>query len=348
MEYCVSNATLMTPDVEPGADNVLTPYSILITSDSILGVETPYSVLSLHTRRLAVPRHAILLGLTALLLVVGCGRKSVPAPAPSVPPPAVPAPAPAPVPSKPVVFAIPARVSDTRYKVESVADVERDSAGRKDTQRLSSQAQVLVRMRRRPNGGLEASGRVYKYAVSSALSATPLAIDSLRFDAVLDSAALRVFTLPPLANECDRPESGALALTRNLLIRVPASLSVGDQWRDSTVQMVCRASLPLIVHTTSEYVVSDSAPGNDGMQLVVRRTSNTRMEGKSTSPWRAVEVSGVGTSTLFAFVSVKSGAVQRVEDTSSITLTVTDRSSSAAARAQRVTQRVKLTASIIN
>ena len=84
------------------------------------------------------------------------------------------------------------------------------------------------------------------------------------------------------------------------------------------------------------------------MQLVVRRTSTTRMDGKSTSPWRAVEVGGTGTSTLVAHVSVKSGAVQRIEDTSTLTLTVTDRSASAAARAQRVTQRVTVTASIIN
>jgi hypothetical protein len=93
---------------------------------------------------------------------------------------------------------------------------------------------------------------------------------------------------------------------------------------------------------------ADSMPGSDGMQLVVRRTSTTRMDGKSTSPWRAVEVGGSGTSTLVAHVSVKSRAGQRIADTGTLTLTVTDRSASAAARAQRVTQRVTVTASIIN
>jgi hypothetical protein len=299
--------------------------------------------------RAHVGHNSIIAGLLAVAAwtVSACGPKSVPAPTPSAPPPAVAVPAPVPAPAKPVVFAIPARVTDTRYRVESVADVERDSAGKRDTQRFSSQAQVVVRLRRRPNGAFDGGGRVYNYAVSSALSSSPLAIDSLRFEAVLDSAALRVVMLPPLANECDRAESGALAMARDLLIRVPASLSIGDQWRDSTVQIVCRASLPMIVRTTSNYVVTDSVPGNDGMQLVVRRASNTRMEGKSTSPWRAVEVNGTGTSTLVAHVSVKTGAVQHVADTSSLTLTVTDRSSSAAAREQRVTQRVTLTATIV-
>lgn len=275
---------------------------------------------------------------------MGCAPARASIPAPDAPPPPVPVEVtPPPV---PVVYAIPARVADTRYRVESVAEIERDSAGRRDTQRLSSQAQVVLRVRRHANGGLEASGRISKYAVTSALSTTPLAIDSLRFDAVLDSTALRLVTQPPLANECDRPETGALALARDLLLRVPARLSIGDEWRDSTVQIVCRASLPLIVRTSSEYVVTDAETGDDGVQLVVRRTSTSRIEGKATSPWRAVEVSGTGTATVVARVSMRGGAVQRLEETSVLTLTVTDRSTPAVVRTQQVTQRVKLTAGI--
>ncbi len=288
-----------------------------------------------------VARHSFRFGLVALVVVWGCGPKHVAPPAPDSPPPAPPvevAPPPA-----PIVFAVPSLVTDTRYRVESVADIERDSAGRRDTQRLSSQAQVVVRLRRRANGGFDASGQVYQYAISSALS-SPLAIDSVPFEAVLDSAALRVVTVPPLANECDRPESGALGLARELLIRVPASLSIGDRWRDSTVQIVCRSSLQMIVRTTAEYVVTDTVSGEDGVQLVVRRTSSSRVEGKNLSPWRAMEADGNGTATLSAHVSVKSGAVQRIEETSTLTLTVTDRSSPAAVRTQQVTQRVTLTA----
>lgn len=242
---------------------------------------------------------------------------------------------------------MPALVTDARYRLHSVTELERDSAGRRDVQQVSGDAQVVVRLRRQASGNLSATGRVLGYAVTSALSTTPIAIDSLRFDAILDSLALRVAMQPPLVNECDRPESGALTLVRDLLLRVPANLAVGDQWRDSTVQVVCRASLPMIIRTVAEYVVSDSARGDDGLQLVIHRTSTSRVEGKTSSPWRSVEVAGRGTARLEARVSVSSGAVSRLESNGTLTLTVTDRTSPASVRSQDVTQRVKLTATTI-
>ena len=240
-------------------------------------------------------------------------------------------------------YAIPGQVADTRYRLTCTTALERDSAGRRDTQQLSGEAQVVVRLRRRSGGGFSATGQVIGYAVQSALSTTAIAIDSLRFDAVLDSLALRVALQPPLVNECDRPESGALSLVRDLLIRVPASLAIGDQWRDSTVALVCRSNLPMIVRTVADYVVTDSAQGDEGVLLVIRRTSHTRVEGNVSSPWRAVSVTGIGSATLEARVSVQSGAVERVESTSTLTLAVTDRTTPASVRAQQVIQRVQLT-----
>ena len=254
------------------------------------------------------------------------------------------------IPAAPVAvrYTIPALVTDTRYRLQSVTELERDSAGRRDTREISAEAQAVVRMRRRPNGDLSGTGRVFAYAVKSGLSTTPIAIDSLRFDAVLDSLALRVAMQPPLVNECDRPESGALSLVRDLLLRVPASLTVGAQWRDSTIQLVCRSSMPMVVRTISDYVVTDSANGADGVELVIHRTSTTRIEGKTTSPWRLMEVVGSGSSTLDARVSVRSGALSRFEGTSALTMTVTDRTTPAAMTTQAVTQRVKMTGSAIS
>jgi hypothetical protein len=241
-------------------------------------------------------------------------------------------------------YAIPALVTDSRYQVQSIATLERDSAGRRDVQKMTSSAQVVVRLRRQLSGGFDATGRLYGYSVQSALSTTAVAIDSLRFDAVLDSLALRVAMQPPLVNECDRPESGALSLVRDLLIRVPASLTVGARWRDSTVALVCRANLPMVVRTIADYVVTDTAhTREDGVLLVIRRTSNARVEGKLQAPWRSVEVTGLGTGTLDAQVSVRSGAVRRVQSTSTLILTATDRTSPSSVRSQQVTQRVTLT-----
>ncbi len=304
------------------------------------------SLLAATRRRPIAPA----LGAMGVLLLWGaaaCAPAVAPPPAPAELPPPISVPVVPPVAAAVVRYTLPVVVTDTRYQLHSVTDLERDSATRRDTQRVSSEAQVVVRLRRVPNGGLSATGRVFGYAVTSALSTTPIAIDSLRFDAVLDAQALRVALQPPLANECDRPESGALAMVRDLLLRVPATVAVGDQWRDSTVQVVCRSSLPMTVRTIAEYVVTDAVRGDDGVHVVVRRSSRTRVAGKSASPWRSVEVTGSGEATLDARISVTSGAVSRWQSTSSLVLTVTDRTSPAAIHAQHVTQRVTLTGETI-
>jgi len=297
--------------------------------------------LSTHFQRRVI---AVAVGVAVMAGGAACARPVLPRPIPAEPIPPVAAPVPSAAPSVVMRYAIPALVTDSRYQVQSIATLERDSTGHRDTQKLTSNAQVVVRIRRRLGGGFDATGRLYGYTVQSALSTTPVAIDSLRFDAVLDSLALRVAMQPPLVNECDRPESGALSLVRDLLIRVPASLSVGDRWRDSTVGLVCRANLPMVVRTIADYVVIDTAHNSeDGVLLVIRRTSNAHVEGKLSSPWRSVEVTGVGTATLDALVSVRSGAVRRVHSTSTLTLTATDRTTPSAVRTQQVTQRVTLT-----
>jgi len=280
-----------------------------------------------------------------LTVVSGCAPRVVPLP--------IPAPSSAPAAPVPVVvptatrYSVPGLVTDTRYGIESIAQLERDSAGRRDVQSITSRAQTTVRLRRTPDGAFSGSGRIIGYSVSSALSATPIVIDSLRFQTVLDPTALRVAMQPPLANECDRPETGALSLVRDLLLRVPGSIAVGDQWRDSTVQIVCRSSVPMIVRTTNAYVATDAVRGRDGMELSIRRTSVTRVEGKTTSPWRSVDIAGTGSAVLTARVAVNTGVVHMVQSTSTLTLTVNDLSSTSAVRAQQVIQRVTFKGDVI-
>jgi hypothetical protein len=288
-------------------------------------------------------------GLAPAALLLGaaaCGPGVAPTP---VPRPAPPIEA-APVPMAPVAshLAIPSLVTDTRYRLETRTQLEVDSAGRRVTQTITSRAQAVVRQRRQADGALTASGKIFDYVVASGLLATPPKLDSLRFDAELDAQALRVALQPPLANECDRPETGALSLVREVLVRVPASVAIGDTWRDSTVQIVCRASVPMIVRTNATYTVLDSARSSDGTLVVIRRTSTTRLEGKTTSPWRALDVTGTGTATLEFRVAVLTGAVRRLEGTSTLTLTVTDKTSPTSLRAQQVTQLVSLTGTAIS
>lgn len=299
---------------------------------------------SLRCLKLSVRGALVLVGVMGVLGGAACASSPAPTPVlrPSAPAPVVPA-TPAPVASV-TRYTVPMLVTDTRYRVDSKASIERDSAGRRETQQLTTRADVLVRQRRQSNGALSASGQISGYSVSSPFTSAPTVIDSLRFEAVLDAQALRVVSQPPLANECDRPEGGALSLVRDLFVRVPSVVAVGDQWRDSTVQLVCRSSIPMVMRTTADYQVVDTARSSDGVVLVIRRTSTTRLDGKVASPWRALEVTGTGTATLEIRVAVLTGAVRVMEGSSTLTLSVTDKTASTAVRAQQVTQRVSLRA----
>jgi hypothetical protein len=310
-------------------------------------------------RPVAVRRVAVLGGTTirgttfrgaaaiVALTLVGCARSTLPTPIPERPTVSTPVEVPAPPPPRVVSYTIPATVNDTRYRLESQTTLERDSAGRRESQDLTSRAQANVRLRRTPTGGFTATGTVSAYQVSSALSTMPIAIDSLRFDAVLDSLSLRVVSSPPLANECDRAETGALGLVRDVLLRIPTAVTIGERWRDSTVQVVCRSSVPMVVRTSSEYVVSDVERDGDQMILLVRRTSVSRVSGTTSSPWRSVEVTGSGDGSLEARVALSTGAVQRVRGTSTLTLMVTDRTVPTHVRSQQVRQRVTLSVNTI-
>ena len=276
--------------------------------------------------------------------VIGCAR---PAPTPTVrAPTAAPTPATA-LPTASVRYTVPMLVADTRYRVESVAGIERDSAGRKESLRQTSGARVTVRLRRSQNGAFEGTGRVDAYSLRTDGVPTAVLTDSVRFDAILDAQSLRIVLHPALVNECDRPEAGPLAIARELLLRLPASIAVGETWRDSTTHVVCRALVPLTVRTVSTYSVTGVSGDANGDVVQVHRASVVRVDGKLASPWRTVDIGGGGTATLDATVSTTSGAVLQMSSGSVLTLVVTDRSSPAAVRTQQVTQRVTTTANAV-
>lgn len=281
----------------------------------------------------------------AIVGVSACGPKLVPLPPTERRP--EPVPVPVVVPVLPTRLTIPSVVPEHQYRLQSVTELERDSAGKKETRRITSQANVFVRMQRNTDGGFEAAGRIRGYSITPSLSTTPVVIDSLRFDALLNPTMLRVVSQPLLANECDRPETGALTLVRDLLVRVPASVSIGERWRDSTIHIVCRSNVPMTVRTSSEYDVTQITQHSDGLHVIVRRISTTRMTGKTTSSWRALEVVGIGTGTLTADVAVVSGAVTQVSGNSSLVFTVTDSGAPVNQRTQQVTQRVTYTAETV-
>lgn len=249
-------------------------------------------------------------------------------------------------------------MAERRYDVRANARVQRDSAGRTDEQRVETTGLVSLTLQRATDGALRGSGRVDSFAVrvdgappptpvmTTLPSGATLTNGSARpqgpvlFDAILDAVSIRIVTRPPLANECDRPEAGATALVRDLLVRIPRSVAVGDQWRDSTASIVCRAGIPITVRSAHSYVAQRIDGEGATSSVIVQRNTTTRLEGALQTSWRALELTGTGTGRDEARVEISSGALLQLRGDGTMTLQVTDRSRPGAARTQRVSQQL--------
>lgn len=284
------------------------------------------------------------------MVLQACGPALVPAPPATTPSAPVPAATPS-APSAPVRamrFSLPATSPSAEYSVRVRTTLERDSAGRSEQDVVESAARIQLALRRDARGSLRGTGRVDSFTVRASgasvrsttpgASATPaLPLSNIQFDALLDSASVRTSVRPSVANECDNPEVSAAALARDLLVRVPQSVAVGDTWRDSLVAFVCRGGVPITMRTTTVSVVT----GTDDRDrtLRIRRTSDVRLEGSTRSPWRTVELSGEGRGAQQITLDVARGSIVELDGESTLTFRVANGSLRDASRVQRVVQK---------
>ena len=227
--------------------------------------------------------------------------------------------------------------------------LQRDSAGMSEQGDLESSARIALTLRRDPRGGLRGTGRVDSFTVrasgasaytTTAPSAPPVTappLGSVNVDVLLDSSFVRASVRPALANECDRPEAAAASMARDLLVRVPTSVAVGERWRDSLVAFVCRGGVPITMRTVTETVVERSDDGDRRLQL--RRTLTTRLEGVLRSPWRQVELAGEGVGGQTITLDIARGTIVELDGESTLTFRMANGSLRDASRVQRVVQR---------
>ncbi len=264
------------------------------------------------------------------------------------------------------------RHDTARYEVTSTARVTRDSAGVPVTEEIVTRARVafsLERLRRAasdpaPVLNVRSTGRVDGFTItaservagarSSALPgvatapAAPQAPLTLPFDAVLDGLNARVAPRPALANECDRPEMSALALVRELLVRLPAELVVGAAWSDTARTFMCRGGVPVVTQTTATATVVslDDGPLGSGSRAVIERRLVTRVEGQLTTAWRTVGLTGQGTGTQRLVVDAVAGVLTELRHDSELAVDVRD-SVRPDAGQQALVQRVVFTARLV-
>lgn len=251
----------------------------------------------------------------------------------------VPVPEVRPVPPRKVSrVVLPRRTEESRYSIESVARVERDSSGNRESAEIRTTALISLTVERdslqtRGNGvvdsfvvrGLETTGGV------TSASMQPLRVP---FEFAIDSNQMRVAVVPALANVCDQPETGATTLVRDLVMRLPRDLVVGATWTDSSAAFVCRAGVPIIIRTKNSYFVDRIDGTEEQNEVFVTRTMETMVEGSSTVAWRARSVRGSGGGTQTIRLNGKTGAIVELDGKTSLTLDVGP---------DRVTQQVQLT-----
>lgn len=232
---------------------------------------------------------------------------------------------------------LPPSTEPYRYRVESVARIERDSAGVKEGAELRTTAQVTLSLERdsvetRGSGvvdafvvrGLERTGGVTSAEMS------PLRVP---FEFAVDSLQVRVAVSPALANVCDQPETGATTLVRDLLVRLPRELMVGATWSDSSAAFVCRAGVPIVIRTHNSYTVDRIEVRDGRTEVAIIRGMDISLEGSSTVAWRARSVRGSGGGTQSLRVDAATGALVELDGTTSLELDV---------GGDRVTQAVEL------
>lgn len=275
--------------------------------------------------------------------------------APVTPPPSA---APTPRAERPVPPAIaiynrvvlPDSLPQTAWSIASVTRLTVTGAampaGVSNEQRIDTRAHVSMTLHRAASGALRGSGHVDSFTVRSSMTdrTMPVAVTPtpplLLIDAVLDSTTLRIVARPPLANECDRPEVSAMQLASTLLVRIPDGVAKGDQWRDSTVTLVCHNGVPLIVYTTTRSILEQHSRES----LVIQREINTTLEGKGGTVFRAFDLVGSGSGSQRLHVAAVSGILEKLQGTSTLTLKIIERTPPGNPRSQLVLQQVDIQA----
>ena len=250
-------------------------------------------------------------------------------------------------------FTLPGTPAIADYTVRVRTSLERDSAGVTEQDMVESSARVQLVLRRDVRGGLRGTGRVDSFTVkatgasvrsslrTSGSAATaappPPPLLNVNIDVLLDSAFVRATVRPSPANECDRPDVAAAGLARDLLVRVPQSVAVGDMWSDTLVAFVCRGGVPITLRTTIE-TRADGTDDND-RRLRLKRRMSTKLEGITRSPWRQVELTGEGRGTQDVTLDLVRGTLLDLDGESTLTFRIANGSLRDAARTQQVVQK---------
>lgn len=273
-------------------------------------------------------------------------------------------------PARPIRRMVALRHDTVRYTVRSRSQLTLDSAGTPITEQVESTAFVQFALERtgNPEGtaplGLRSTGRVeglvlspttrLATARSSALPEVARAPDyptlplTVPFEAIVNGTITRVAPTPALPNECDRPETGATGLARELLVRLPGAVATGSAWADTARVFVCRGGVPVTVETiaTNRVVALDGSADGPATRLRITRELQIRAEGEQATAWRTVALTGRGQGRQEVVISMPGGVLQELRSETETVFDVRDTARPDGGQ-QQVTQRVTYAASLV-
>lgn len=227
-----------------------------------------------------------------------------------------------------------ARPTDPRsYVIESHARVD----ARADTLASSDTVAARLRLTVTPRGAaLDVS--IEEYALIRSGGAPFTLATPVRVLGRFDEHGGLAFQGAGL-DDCRAPTASIADATRDLWVRMPAEVAVGDVWRDSAHYVVCRDGVPLGATVVRDYRVTAivDAPDDESVTIARRTTVALRGEGLLRRDTVGVTARGTGDATLIW--SARTGWL--VEATGRGSLELEART---AGRVQRVTQEVTFAA----
>lgn len=223
----------------------------------------------------------------------------------------------------PTSVSLPMAMPSTGWRVGMESRVESRGLAASVQQRVSGV--VRWELSRTRAGALRGRGAIDSFSVQSSLDSVAIARDArssivspLLVDLVMDSTTVRVTPRPVLSNECDRMETLAASLAREVLIRIPDEVTVGSVWRDSTVSFVCRDGVPMTVTTVTRSRLTDHST----RRVIIERSGILRIAGSGGTAARGMEIEGEGTTTDRVELDPMRGTMDRLRGERTLTLRI--------------------------
>lgn len=122
--------------------------------------------------------------------------------------------------------------------------------------------------------------------------------------------------------KCNPARSALSADLHNLLVQLPAQLTQGSSWRDSSEVVTCQGMIPTTVRIARLYLVSGGTALEANPVLVVQRTDTIQAHGEGAQQQHRLTIDATGTGKAIYYMSPKNGRVLHLSTEQDLTLVI--------------------------